>query len=409
MIRKILCIALIVFFPVSASFAAEQWEKQGHFYYLAKNTRESFGAKGAGANKFTGKYLTVDGISFLVKGADTWKDYGRLDLEGDNLFNVPIRSGMKVDELHFLAGGNFGNDYEHDKLLHLYGDNYYYATITVIFAYQDGTYKEVSLPIFWDWFHLISAEWSKDGAKIKYVGANPVRKDCGIYHISIVNPRASEPVKDILVTDSWLSDIPYSEIFSLTLKSSDKMQALPKKDKHFKFLVNNASNEPADTRTEWKFNIGLDGWIAGCSANWNSDSFWQADSFGKKGAVVIPACNWAGTKFSWIEKKIALPQWNRINLQFSRRSAAYSQLDKKWTDGSLKVIVNGTAGQETVYDRLYSGEWTQEIIDLSGYKGQTVIIRFESYGAGSVRLSQTSSPLCDAEDAIITEIQFTQK
>lgn len=404
--RKILCMVLITLFPMSVSLAAEKWEKQGNFYFLTKNTRESFSAKGAGANKFTGKYLTVDGISFLVKGADSWKDYGRLNLEGNNLFAVPIRSGMKVDEVHLLAGGNFGNNYEHDQLLHLYGDNYYYATITVIFIYQDGTYKEISLPIFWDWFHLISAEWSKDGAKIKYAGNNPVRKDCGIYHISIVNPKPQEPVKDILVTDSWLSDIPYSEIFSLTLKSSDKMQALPKQDKHFKLSVNNAANEPADARTEWKFDIGLDGWIAGCSAIWGSDAYWQADSFDKKGVVVIPACNWAGNKFSWIEKKITLPQWNRINLQFSRHSAAYSQLDKKWTDGSLKVILMTAAGQDTVYDRLYSGEWSQEIIDLSGYRGQTVIIRFESYGAGSVKLGQTSSPLCDAEDAIIAEVRL---
>lgn len=395
-------------FPASASFAAEQWEKQGNFYYLTKNTRESFSAKGAGINKFSSKYLTIDGINFLVKGADAWKDYGRLDLEGDNLFTVPIRPGMKIDEIHFLAGGNFGNNYEHDKLLHLYGDNYYYATITVIFIYQDGTYKEVSLPIFWDWFHLISAEWSKDGAKIKYAGSNPVRRDCGMYHLSIVNPKPLEPVKDILITDSWLSDIPYSEIFSLSLKSSDKMQALPKKDIHFKFSVKDVSKEPADKRTDWTFDNNLDGWIAGCSANWNSDSFWQADSFGEKGVVVIPACNWAGNKFSWIEKKVLLPEWGRINLQFLRHSAAYSQLDKKWTDGSLKVIINGPTGQETVYDRLYSGEWSQEIIDLSGYKGQTVIIRFESYGAGSIKLRQTSSPLCDAEDAVIADIRITK-
>ena len=124
--------------------------------------------------------------------------------------------------------------------------------------------------------------------------------------------------------------------------------------------------------------------------------------------MVIPACNWAGDKFSWIEKKIALPDWDKIKLQFLRHSAAYSQQDRQWTDGLLKVIVKGPIGQKTVYEKLYSGEWRIEIADLSKYKGQTVIIRFENHGAGHVRLGQSSSALCDAEDALIDDVRLIQ-
>ena len=117
--------------------------------------------------------------------------------------------------------------------------------------------------------------------------------------------------------------------------------------------------------------------------------------------VTIPACNWAGDKFSWIEKKVVLPVWGRINLEFLRHSAVYSELAKQWSDGLLKVIVKSAAGQETVYEKLYSGEWSTESVDLSKYKGKTVIIRFENHGAGLVRLGQSTSAVCDGEDAII--------
>ena len=407
--RKILYIALALLFPAAASGAAGPWEKQGSFYFLTKDTRQSFSAPGASSNKFAGKYLTYDGIDFLVRGAEGWKDYGRLDLEGNKLFSVPIRPGMKIEEVHFLAGGNFGNTYEHDQLLRLYGDNYYYAVITVIFAYQDGTYKALSVPVFWDWFHLGPAEWSRDGAKVKSVGNNPVRKDCSMYHMSFANPKASEPLKDILVTDSWLSDSPFSEIFAVTIKTGDNLEAMPKEDRKFKIPANNAANEPADKKTGWTFNNDLDGWIAGCSENWDVDAFWKPDTYARKGAAVIPACNWGGDKFSWIEKKVTLPDWDRIEMQFLRHSAQYSEQDKQWTDGLLRVIVRGGTGQEIVYEKLYSGEWSPESADLSRYKGQTVIIRFEDHGAGHVRLTQSTSAACDGEDAIIGEIRLIQK
>ncbi|MCX5696830.1 MAG: hypothetical protein NTU54_02465 [Candidatus Omnitrophica bacterium] len=407
--KRLLYAVLMIFYPLAVSQAAGQWEKQDNFYFLTKNTRDSFSATAAGANKFTSKYLTYDGIEFLVRGADGWNDYGRLNLEGNNMFSVPIRSGMKVDELHFLAGGNFGNSYEHDKLLRLYGDNYFYSVVSVIFAYQDGVYKSLSVPVFWDWFHLDPMEWSKDGARVRCKGNNPVRKDCSMLHISFTNSRPAVPVRDILVTDSWLSDRPFSEIFAVTLKSGDTMEATPKEDLKFKTPLNNAAKEPADNRTQWSFEKDLDGWITGSSENWSADCLWQADSYGRKGAVVIPACNWGGDKFSWMEKKIALPGWDKVEMQFLRHSALYSEQDKLWSDGLLRVIVKGASGVDTVYEKLYSGEWGTETADLSRYKGQTVVIRFEDHGGGHVRLSQTTSPACDGEDAIIDDIRLVKQ
>jgi len=145
------------------------------------------------------------------------------------MFVVPIRSGMKIETVHFLASGDFGNSYLHDSLLRLYGENYYYSVLTVTFAYQDGTYKILSAPVFWDWFHLPSVGWTKDGVKSKVVGLNPVRRDCTMYHISFTNPKPNDQVKDILVSDSWVSDQPFSDVFAVTVQSSDKMAASPKK------------------------------------------------------------------------------------------------------------------------------------------------------------------------------------
>lgn len=414
-VKTILCVIVIVLFPLSVSWAEGQWEKQGNYYYLTKTTRQYFNATAAGSNKFPGKYMTYNGVDFLARGANEWKDYGRLNLEGNNFFAVPIRAGMDVEEIHLLIGGNVGNRYEHDSLLRVYGDNYYYAVLTLIFAYQDGAYRVLSVPVFWDWFHVGPGEWSKDGARIISLGNNPVRKDCTMFHVIFANPRPLEPVKDILLTDSWLSDKPSSEIFALTLKSFDTLESIPRENRQFEIPANTAVKEPADKRTAWMFDNDLDGWIAGCSGNWDADAAWQADAYGRKGVAVIPACNWAGDKFSWIEKKVALPDWDKIKLQFLRHSAAYSEQDKQWTDGLLRVTVRGNDGKETtVYEMLYpsagselrSGAWSVETADLSQYKGQTVIIRFENHGAGTVRLSQTTAPACDAEDALIDEISL---
>ena len=265
----ILSLVILMLLPVSLSWAAGQWEKQGDFYYLSKDTRESFSAQATGQNKFFNKYLTVEGIDFLVRGADSWRDYGRLDLEGNKLFSVPIRPGMKVEELHFLSGGNVGNSYKHDDLLRLYGDNYFYGVLTVIFAYQDNIYRSLSAPMFWDWFHLGPAEWSRDGARIKSLGNNPVRKDSSMFHVSFVNPRPAEPVKDILVTDSWVSDYPFTEIFALTLESRDTLEAKQRIDRKFSARADNAADSAADFKTQWSFSNDLDGWIPGCSANWD--------------------------------------------------------------------------------------------------------------------------------------------
>lgn len=223
--KKILCVVLAaVLFPVLVSWAADTWEKEGSYYFLAKNSRDYFSARGPGPNKFAGKYLTYDGIAFLVKGPSNWEDYGRLDLSGNKCFSVPIRPGAKVDEVHLLAGGSYSNSYKEDPLLKLYGDNYYYSVITVLFAYEDGSFKSLSVPMFWDWFHLGTREWSREGARIKGLGDNPVRKDCSLYHLSFVNPSPAKPLRDILISDSWLSDMPFSDIFALTLKSSDTLK-----------------------------------------------------------------------------------------------------------------------------------------------------------------------------------------
>jgi len=231
--KKIICVVLLmVLFPVLVSWADDIWEKEGNYYFLTKNSRDYFSAKGPGANKFASKYLTYDGIDFLVKGPNNWEDYGRLDLSGNNLFPVPIPRGFKVDELHLLAGGSYSNSYKEDPLLSLYGDNYYYSVITVLFVYEDGSFKSLSVPMFWDLFHLGRREWSKEGAKIKGLGNNPVRKDCSLYHLSFKNPSPAKPLRNILVSDSWLSDVPFSDIFALTLKSKDTLEAGPAKKNH---------------------------------------------------------------------------------------------------------------------------------------------------------------------------------
>ena len=149
----------------------------------------------------------------------------------NNMFSLPIRAGMKVEQVHLLAGGNYSNSYEHDGLMRLYGDKYFYATLSIIYIYQDGACKEQSVPVFWDWFNLGPGEWSKDGARIRSLGQNPVRKGCSIFHISFTNPRSAEPLKDVLIMDSWVGDCPFSDVFALTIKSSDQLDAAPKEDK----------------------------------------------------------------------------------------------------------------------------------------------------------------------------------
>jgi len=220
--KKILGIILVaLLFPASVTWAAETWEKEGNAYYLSKNSRSYFSAKAPGSNTFASKYLRYDGVTFLVKGPSDWEDYGRLDLSGNNLFPVPIPRGVKVEEVHLLSGGSYSNSYKDDPLLSLYGDNYYYSVITVLFAYEDGSFQTLSAPVFWDWFHLGRGEWAKGGAKVKSLGDNPVRKDCNFYHLSFKNPNPLKPLRSISIGDSWLSDVPFSDVFALTLKSGD--------------------------------------------------------------------------------------------------------------------------------------------------------------------------------------------
>jgi len=222
MLKKVLCIIVLVLLPLAA-WASEGWEKKDNFYYLAKN-RDNFALEGAGPNIFDSKYLQYDGVDFLVSGPGDWKDYGRLNLEKNNIFSLPIKQGAKVDEVHLLAGGNYSNSYEHDGLMRLFGDKYFYATLSVIFVYEDGVFQELSVPVFWDWFSIGIGTWSKNGATIKSLGENPVRQKCSIFHISFINPRPEQPIKNILVTDSWIDDRPFSDVFAVTLKSSDAME-----------------------------------------------------------------------------------------------------------------------------------------------------------------------------------------
>ena len=216
---------IIVLALTPTAWGLAQWEFKGNSYFLTKNTRDNFSASGAGSNTFPSKYLTEDGINFLVKAPGTWPDYGRLNLGNNHFFSVPIQMGMKVEDIHFLASGDYGNSYLHDNLLRQYGENYYYSVLTVTFVYTDGTYEILSAPIFWDWFHLPSIGWSKDGAHSKVVGLNPVRKNCTMYHLSFTNPKPLIPLKNILVSDSWVSDQPFSDVFALTIRSSDKLPA----------------------------------------------------------------------------------------------------------------------------------------------------------------------------------------
>jgi hypothetical protein len=228
--QEVFCITAIILLPLSFGWAAD-WEKQGDYYFLAKNDRSNFSLAGAGPNKFAHKYLKYDGVDFLVRGAADWPDYGRLNLEGNNMFALPIRPGALIEQVDLLAGGNYSNSYEHDGLMRLYGDKYFYATLSVIFIYQDGVYQQESVPVFWDWFHIGPGQWSKGQSRIKSLGENPVRKDCSIFHISFTNPRAAAPVKDILITDSWLDDRPFSDVFAVTVKSSDAMDSVTRENK----------------------------------------------------------------------------------------------------------------------------------------------------------------------------------
>lgn len=220
MFKKSFLLIFLIVFPL-ISWAQDTWEKKGDYYCLTKNSRENFNLVGAGENKFSSKYLKYDGVDFLVQGANGWNDYGRLNLEGNNMFSLPIREGIKVKQLHFLAGGNYSNSYEHDVLMRLFGDKYFYATLSVIFVYQDGVYKSLAVPVFWDWFRIGLGTWSKDGATIKSLGENPVRPNCSMFHISFDNPRPLEAIKSILVADSWISDRPFSDVFAVTLKSDN--------------------------------------------------------------------------------------------------------------------------------------------------------------------------------------------
>ena len=109
--------------------------------------------------------------------------------------------------------------------------------------------------------------------------------------------------------------------------------------------------------------------------NWDSESYWQEESFGRKGVVIIPACNWGGDKFSWIEKKASLPFWQKISLQFYRHSAAYSEFVRQWTDGLLRVIVKSAAGTQVVlHGKLYSGEWSLEAVVVFFVTGERLLL-----------------------------------
>jgi hypothetical protein len=171
-------------------------------------------------------------------------------------------------------------------------------------------------------------------------------------------------------------------------------------------MPTSADGQVADARSEWTFDQDIDGWLRGSSDNWDVEVSWRAQVYEHQGVVNIPACNWAGNKFSWIEKKVSLPDGEKVQLQFSRHSAELSTLDKQWSDGLLRVVVKNASAQETAYEKVYSGPWSMETVDLSKYKGKTVIIRFENHGAGQVRLSALTSPACDGEDALIDDIRL---
>jgi len=165
------------------------------------------------------------------------------------------------------------------------------------------------------------------------------------------------------------------------------MEASAKEDIEFKTPLKNELKEVVDQRREWAFDKDIDGWFGGCSDNWDAEAFWQAESYGRKGVMVIPACNWAGDKSSWIEKKISLPDEDKLGVQFLRHSALYSELDKQWSDGLLKVIVSGPDAPETVYEKIYSGEWSLETADLSRYRGKTVTIRLRTMAQARLNLA----------------------
>ncbi len=212
---------LFLTLTVSPSAASGQWENKGDYFFLAK-TQENFPATGAGSNSFASRFLSYEGVDFLVKAPDDRRDYGRIDLTGNKIFSIPIPAGSRIEELHLLAGGGYGNSYKDDPILKLYGENYYYSTITATFAYEDGSFQSLSVPVFWDWFHLGTREWARSGARIKGLGDNPVRPKCSMYHITFDNPAPGKALRSILISDSWLENFPFSDIFAVTVKSQDK-------------------------------------------------------------------------------------------------------------------------------------------------------------------------------------------
>ncbi len=309
--------------------------------------------------------------------------------------------------MHILTGGNIGNQYISDEILKKFGDSYFYTTFTLVFVYDDDTYQFLSAPVLWDWRASFLNQWKAEKVMVTYAGQNPVRQDAGIFHISFFNPEPAKNVKNILLSDGWLRDYPYSDIFAVTLKSQDYLAAIPKKDIAFSLPEKKSAQDMGpDTRNSWDFANDFDGWISGCSDSWDAEAEWTKESYGQKGAATLPACLWGADKYTWIEKKISIPPWGELKLEFSRHSGSFSNFSGQWSDGLLKVIVFYNGNEYVVYERLYSGDWCKEWIDLGKYKGETVVIRFENHGGGKVTIGEYNSPTCDGEEAIISEIKL---
>ncbi len=136
-------------------------------------------------------------------------------------------SGAIVEEAHLLIGGNIGNVYLAEtppEYAYLIGTGDEWGEIYVTFNYEDSTSETLSVSIPWDWSSP-PGDWTGTYAYRKYVGINPVRcSRCTMFEAGFINPNPTKKVISIRVSDDWVSWYPWSDVFALTVKSSDVLK-----------------------------------------------------------------------------------------------------------------------------------------------------------------------------------------
>ncbi len=386
------------------------WEKEGDYYFLRKNTRDYFSGGSTEKRECATKYLTFNGIDFLVRDENKWDDCGKIELADNKICSLPVGDNKEIEELHLLIGGNIGNIYGNDEKLKQFGDSFFSSVVIAIFRYNDNTFKEASIPIFWDWASPSFDNWESNNARLIHLGKNILRKDgCSLYQASFTSLNNNKKMVNIILTDGWLSTYPSTDIVAVTIKSRDRLDSVLKKDLSFELSKSTPIEETKpDNKLKFGFEDGLQGWITGQSQNFSGKVNWNKELYGNKSVISIPAFNFREDHYSWMERKINLPSWQNIIMRFLRHSGAWSEYANCWTDGMLKVVLVRNDQEEVLYEKLYSGDWVVEEVDLSKFRDTMVTIRFEAHGAGNVTTSATTHPWCDGEEAIIDNIEIVK-